>query len=163
MNDIALLTDVQLSKEVELMNKRIAALDTPKGQAKASERMLEILRMIEAAGYQPKSDVAEMAVAWVMLLREQIEAYGFDVIRDAACQFIRNDIRQYKQFPSVGQIVDACNAIGRNPKAELNRRRQDAMIEKEKADMQAEIDAMPREYVEACVRKCKFLWGGCGD
>lgn len=155
MNNLMLLTDDQLNKAVADMNKRAAALDTPRGQEIAAGRMLEILHLIDAAGYEAKTDIANMAMSWVMLLRDQIEAYGFDTIRKAVCDFIRNDTREYKQFPSVGQIREQCSAIGANPKAELSRRREEELVRRMRAERQAELAALSTEYKAACVAKYK--------
>lgn len=163
MNELTLLTDDQLYKAVADINKRAAALDTPRGQELAAGRMLEVLQLIDAAGYEAKTDIANMAMSWVMLLRDQIEAYDFATLRKAVCDFIQNDTREYKQFPSVGQIREQCDVIGANPKAELCRRREEAIAQRMKAERQAELAALPADYKAACVRKYGHLWGGCGD
>ena len=163
MNELAVMTDNELTKALHDVELRECALQTSKGQEKAAEMMLEVLKMIEAAGYPAKSDLASMAMAWVMLLREQIALYSMAVIREAACEFIMSDIREYKQFPSVGQIADTCNRIGKNPRAEVARRREEAIAEQMKAERQAELDALPKEYKDECVRRYGHLWGGCGD
>ena len=155
MNDLMLLTDAELNKAIDDMNKRAAALDTVRGQELAAGQMLDVLRLIDAAGYEAKTDISSMAMSWVMLLRDQIEAYGFAAIRKAVCDFIRNDTREYKQFPSVGQIAEQCRAIGANPKAELSRRKEEELVKQIKAERQAELDALPADYKAYCVAKYK--------
>lgn len=155
-----LMTNDELMLAVRDVEKREASLMTVEGQKRAAGMMLDVLRMIESAGYTPKADPVDMAMVWVMAMREQIAAYRFEVIREAAMEFITKDASEYKMFPSAGQIIDICNRMGKNPRAELARRKaaeRVADIEQERAD---ELAALPEGYKAECMRKFEHLWKG---
>lgn len=158
MNELALLSNDELDVEVKNIERRASQLKTIDGQKRAAALMLETLRLIEAAGYSPKTDLAEMAMSWVIIMREQIAVYQFKGIREAVIEFIKNDTREYKQFPSVGQIIDICNHIGKNPKVELSRRRQKEFERMVDEEYDREMAALPEEYKRACMRKYEHLW-----
>lgn len=158
MNDLTLLPQNELDVLVRDIDRRAVALTTPQGQKKAADMMLEVLHLIEAAGYVPKTDLADMAMVWTMAMIDQIAIYQFKGIREAVMEFIRTDSREYTQFPSAGQIIELCKQMGVNPRAELGRRRQaefERMVDEER---RREMDALPEEYKKACVERLKSLW-----
>lgn len=154
------LINITLEAEVANIEKREASLKTIEGQKRATGMMLDVLRVIEASGYQPKADLAEMAAVWVSAMKDQIAVYRFQGIHEAVMEFIKTDTREYKQFPSVGQIINLCNQLGRNPRAELARRNQEIAEKRMSEEYKAEISALPKEYRDRCVEKYSHLWKG---
>lgn len=164
MNELTLMTSDQLAIEARNVDRRYEKLQTAEGQEQAAHLMLNILRMIEGAGYNPKSDLADMAMVWVMAMIDQIAAYRFEGIRKAAIEFIRTDSSEYKSFPTAGQMIDICNRIGHNPKAELGRREMQRVEEELIRERDAELASLPDEYKKQCTERFKHLWKGaiCG-
>lgn len=160
MKELMLLNDDELQTEVLNIDRRRTKLNTSEGMSEASRLMLGVLRGIEAAGYEPKSDLADMAATWVMLMREQIAVYRFEGIKEAVYEFLRTDTREYKQFPSAGQIIEVCSRIGRNPRSELGRRRQAEFERQVDEERDREMAALPEEYKKACAERIKRLWKG---
>lgn len=148
----------ELTIEVNNIARREASLKTAEGQKRATGMMLNVLRVIEAAGYEPKSDLAEMAVVWVNAMKEQIAVYRFEIIEKAVLEYIQTDTREYKQFPSVGQIIDICNRIGKNPKAELAKREQEERERQMIAERDEELAALPKDYKARCMERFGYLW-----
>ena len=158
MKELAVMTNNELEVAVDNIRRRTELLDTTEGQKKAAGMMIDVLHIIESAGYEPKTDLADMAMIWVMVMREQIAVYQFKGIREAVIEFIKTDTREYKQFPSAGQIMDICMRIGKNPRVELSRRRQaefERWVDEEKDREMAEL---PEEYKKACVERVKKFW-----
>lgn len=152
MNELATLSQDQLMHEVEMVDRRADYLKTEIGQTKAQKYVMEMLAYLSYSGYRPpESNRNFMAAAWVDALREEIAIYGFDVLREAFREFVKNDTREYRQWPNPGLIIAEMKRTGHNPKAELARRqkeKREAELEKkwqaEKAERRKEIPADKR-------------------
>lgn len=160
MNELTTYTKDELSVEVNDIDRRKAKLKTAHGLEEATHKMLGILRGIEASGYPTKTDIAEMAFTWTSAMSEQIAVYRIEGIKKAVMEFIRTDTREYKQFPSIGQIIDICEKIGMNPRAELARREQEEYERLIKAERDTELASLPADYKKQCMERYKHLWKG---
>lgn len=113
------------------IQSRRQALQTEQGFAEAKKVMIAMFDYLANSGYKmPDTDYDEMAGVYADQLREHIAVYGYDIIKKAVREFVRNDRREYHPIPTTGQIIGAIEEIAPNPLREIRRKELEDFIEK---------------------------------
>ena len=122
------LTVAEIQGEIQ---SRRQALQTKQGFADAKKVMRAMFDYLANSGYKmPDTEYDEMAGAYADQLREHIAIYGYNTIKKAVREFVRNDRREYHPIPTTGQIIGAIEEIAPSPLKEIRRKELDDFIEK---------------------------------
>lgn len=144
MTDLALVSDVDLAKMERDISERGHRLITQEGKKEATEYALKLLTYLAESGYTlPAIDKEEMAKVWAGQLEEAIIIYGYDDIARVVKVWVKEDDRDYKQFPTAGTILAKVKDLLGNPVAEIARRNHEAevkrMVEYERAELMKDV------------------------
>lgn len=135
INELSLKTDAELEQMVKAIESRSAKLQTKDGITQSEMWMLKMFKYLALSGYKvPAEDKMAMAKVWVSQLRDYIALYGFKVIEEAVERYVIEDTSSYRQIPNTGQLIAIIKTTGKNPIAEIGRRKQaerEAALERE--------------------------------
>ncbi len=134
MNNLARLSDTELEKAIQDLKERDLALKTDSGQKFIISKMRECIGWLESVGYKFEGDETALAKLWATSLKDEFVRLGEGGLKTAVMNFASTDDRQYKTFPQIPWIADACTNIGGDPRVEKGRRMQ------EEAERQMELD-----------------------
>lgn len=141
----------ELTEKVKAMDYRKEELKTKEGKTKAKKELIELMMILQAAGYKPPDcNGAVLANVWLKVLEEYLVMYGYEIIPASAWEFISNDDRDVKTFPKPSDYIKAIKQIGGlNPKVELARLKAKMVedeIEREHREEYAKLwDAIPED------------------
>lgn len=157
VTDLALVSDLELAKIEVAIKERTQRLTTKEGKAEAQMWAIKMIDYIMVSGYKiPQVDKTMMAKAYADQLSDAIAIYGYDDIARVVKEWIRNDDRYYKQFPTAGTILAEVKAKLGNPLAEVARRNHEAevarIVERERQELR---DKYSEEEFERLERKYK--------
>ena len=150
MENLVSLTSDELMKKVAEIDRRRAYLETTEGRLRAADHFIAMFKVMAILGYRlDDSEKMLKAKLWCDLMSEEIAVYGFDIIEQAFKNFASHDLRDYRAFPMPSDIKAECKKLGKNPKAELGRRRQ--------AQREAELEAQANEIIEFADENVKAI------
>ena len=125
------VSDIQLAVMKNKIEERSRKMMTAEGKKEAQLWTLQLITRIASCGYRlPDIDKKMMALSYEEVLSDAIVTYGCNDIWDAVKEWIKNDTRQYKAFPTAGDILDAVKSMLGNPAAEIARREHEHEVEK---------------------------------
>lgn len=123
------------------IQSRRQALQTEQGFAEAKKVMIAMFDYLANSGYKmPDAEYEEMAGVYADQLREQIAIYGYEIIKKAVREFVRNDRREYHPIPTTGQIIGAIEEIAPNPLKEIRRKELEDFIERITIEVHKELE-----------------------
>lgn len=134
MNELVALSDAELDKAIDDLKERELALKTESGQKYIVSRMRELIMTLEQWGYKTTADELALAKLWANGLQEEFVRLGADGLKQAVTEWAQNDSSEYRNFPKIPWIKEACSNIGGDPRVEKGRRVQaleEARIEEE--------------------------------
>ena len=107
----------------------------------AKKVMIAMFDYLANSGYKlPDTDYDEMAGVYADQLREHIAVYGYDIIKKAVREFVRNDRREYHPIPTAGQIIGAIEEIAPNSLKEIRRKELEDFIERITIEVHKELE-----------------------
>lgn len=163
MNELVRLTDTELEKAIEDLKERELAAQTDSGQKFIISKMRECIGWLESVGYKFEGNENALAKLWARNLKEEFIRLGEVGVKNAVMEFASNDDRQYKTFPQIPWIIDACEKIGGDPRTEMGRRRQEEaerQVEQDhKREMAELIKTFTPEQLERIERKAREMNG----
>ena len=113
------------------MQQRRMALKSKKGFDDAKKVMLAMFDYFANSGYKmPDADYDEMAGVYADQLREHLVVYGYDVLKNAAREFVRNDRRDYHPIPTAGQLIAVIEEMQDSPLATIRKKEFEQFVEK---------------------------------
>lgn len=136
--------------KVAEMVKREEMAKTQEGMLQIENDMIVIFGVLNAYGYKlPDADNRLMAKLWASSLKDYIVLYGTGVIKKAVMNFAENDRRDYRNCPTVSDIIEEAKKIGVNPKVELAKAKAEKELEeidrKHREEKAREWEEMPEE------------------
>lgn len=138
-----------IENKVAEMNKREAMAKTQEGMLQMENDMIVIFGAINAYGYKlPSADERLMAKLWASSLKDYIVMYGTGVIKQAVMNFAENDTREYKQCPTVADIIAEAKKIGVNPKVALAKAKAEQELQELEKKHREEMDKRWEELPE---------------
>lgn len=161
MNDLALLSDTELDKAIDELKERELALKTESGIDFVGSKMRECIGWLESVGYKFDGDEFALARLWGASLRDEFVRIGETGIKNAVMTWVSEDESEYRTFPKVAWIKEACAKVGGDPRVEKGRRIQaeaERQIEEDHKKEMEEIKNDPERWAEI-VRKAKELEG----
>lgn len=152
---LALVSDIELAKMEHDISERGHRFITPEGKKEASAYALRLLTYLADSGYKlPSVDKEEMAEVWAGQLEEAIIIYGYDDIARVVKVWVKEDDREYKQFPTTGTILTKIKELLGNPVAEIARRNHEAevkqIVEHERNEL---MKGVTKEHLEELQRR----------
>lgn len=144
-------------QEIAIYENKVAEMEKREEMAKTQEGMLQIendmiviFGVLNAYGYKlPDADNRLMAKLWASSLKDYIVLYGTGVIKKAVMNFAENDRRDYRNCPTVSDIIEEAKKIGVNPRAELAKAKAEKELEeidrKHREEKAREWEEMPEE------------------
>lgn len=157
LQNLMTVSDMQLAVMQNRIEERGKKMMTEAGRKEAQLWTLQLITRIASCGYKlPDIDKKMMALSYEEVLKEAIVTYGCNDIWLAVREWIKNDTRQYKAFPTAGDILDAVKSMLGNPAAEIARREHEHEVERIVAREHEELmkDVTP-EQMEKLERKYK--------
>lgn len=107
MNELA-----AINNKIAEVDRRTAELKTPAGIAKANGEITKMIAVLDSAGYKAPNGGERMIRVWEKVLAEYVALYGYEIIAQAAWEFITTDSREVKTFPKPADIIQAIRAVG---------------------------------------------------
>lgn len=153
VTDLTLVSDLELGKIELAIKQRTQKLATKEGKAESQLWAVRMIDYIMASGYKlPPVDKEVMAKAYADQLADAIAVYGYDDIAKVVKEWIKNDDREYKRFPTAGDILaEVKNTLG-NPLAEVARRNHEAevmrIVEHERSELMKNVTDEQMERLE---------------
>lgn len=154
MNELSTKSTNEIKSLRNEIRARRDALETADGFNNAKKVMLGMFDYLQASGYRlPDTDFNQMAGIYADQLREYIALYGYDAIKIAVREFVRNDASTYHQMPTAGQIIEVVKRENGNPEHEYAVRKHDeavsAMVAREHDELMAGVTPEKLKELEA--------------
>lgn len=148
MNDLVALSDAELDSVIEKLKERELGLQTNAGKKYAVSQMRECIGYLESVGYTlgEMADENMIAALWAKGLEEEIVSIGYNGVKKAVQNWAANDNSDYRSFPKIPWIKDACREIGGDPRAEKGRRVQAEAERQMELDHKREVETFKREH-----------------
>lgn len=155
ITDLSVISDKQLALMKNEINERGKMMLTQEGKKESRIWALKLIDYLLSSGYKlPDASKDRMAVVYADQLSEAIVIHGYDQIQKVVREWIKNDTRQYKAFPTAGDILDAIKNMLGNPAAEIARREHEEevrkMVERERAELMKDVS---EEHIEELKRR----------
>lgn len=150
MNELALLSNDELDTAIEQIKERELSFQTATGKKYAVSKMLEYITLLETWGYKFDGNEDSLAVLWAKTLKEEIITMGYDGIREALELWVSED--EYRSFPKIPQLKNACARIGGDPRVEKGRRVQAEAERQMELEHQREMEEFKKNHPEAWAR-----------
>lgn len=152
MNDLTVLTDNELEKELSLLKEREAQYESKDGLKTIQGKTLELIATIEAFGYEVKGDRQMLAKIWAHALKDQVIRIGFAGIQRAAITWYEQDSARFYDFPKVSQIIEVCEQTHGDPRVEKGRRDYERRVASIDQEHEEEVEKWKRDNPEAWER-----------
>lgn len=157
ITDLSVVDDVQLARMENDIKQREIEIKTDVGKRKYQRWLVKMLAYFVESGYRlPDADVEHMAVVRMDQLSDAIVLYGESALEQVARQWVMDDTRAYKQFPTSGDILAKAKEMLGNPIAEVARRNHEAyvqrMVEQERKEL---LGSYTKEQLIELERKYK--------
>lgn len=130
ITDLSVVSSTELARMESAITERAKELSTKEGMTEAQLWAVKLLEYLAVSGYKlPSVDKALMAKTWADQLSEAIIVYGYDDIARVVKLWVKEDCRDYKQFPTTGTILARVKELLGNPIVEIARRNHEAQVE----------------------------------
>ena len=139
MNEIATLTDAELDKRIEDIKDRELSLQTERGRTYLVGKMRELIGLLETWGYKFDGSEDGLAMLWANGLADEFIRLGVDGMRKAITNWATEDTSEYRFFPKIPWIKEACSKLGGDPRVEKGRRLQAEAERKMQEDHEKEM------------------------
>lgn len=146
MNALATLSDAQLDKEIENLKERELALQTEGGQKYIISKMRELIMHLQELGYVIHANELGLAKLWATSLSEEFVRLGTDGMKEAIDRWVMEDKSDYRVFPKIPWIKDACSEVGGDPRVEKGRRMQAEAERQMEFDHKREVEEFKKKY-----------------
>ena len=161
MNDLSKLTDDELKKAIDDLKERELAAKTNAGKTYILSKMRSYITMLEELGYTTTADELALAKLWAKGLEDEFVLLGQNAMQEAIERWAMNDDRQYKTFPQIPWIAEACKEMGGDPRAEQGRRIQAENERQMELDHKREMAELEKTFtpkqLEEIERKAREL------
>ena len=146
MNELTTMSDVELDKAIEALKERSLALKTESGRRYIVSRMRELIMHLEDLGYTIKIDELALAELWANGLSEEFVRLGPEGMREAVDRWAVEDAAEFRTFPKIPWILDACKAIAGDPRVEKGRRIQAEQERLMELEHQREMEQFKKDH-----------------
>lgn len=150
MNALTVISDAELDQAIEVLKERELAIQTDNGKKYVVSKMRELIMYLEKLGYKPDADERALSTLWARSLSEEFIRLGEDGLREAVTEWVEGDANNYRVFPKIPWIKDACARVGGDPRVEKGRRMQ--------AEVERKMEGEHRKEVEEFKAKHPALW-----
>lgn len=148
MNELATLSDTDLDKALDELKQRELAIQTDSGRNYIIGKMRECIGLLETWGYKFDGNEVALAKLWADGLKEEFVRLGADGIQKAVTLWAENDTSEYRSFPKIPWIIEACKSLNGDPRVEKGRRMQAEAERKLEEEHKAEIEKFKAENPE---------------
>lgn len=139
MNELVTMSDTELKNAVDAVKERELALKTDAGRKFVVSKMRGLIMYLENLGYKSDADGNALAELWANSLSEEFAILGYDGMKKAVMYWAEHDDSEYRFFPKIPWIKDACSKVGGDPRAEMGRRIQAEQERKIQEDHEREM------------------------
>lgn len=146
MNELTTISDNELDKRIEDLKERELSLQTESGEKYMLGKMRELIGLLETWGYQFSGEEMALARLWANSLREEFVILGVDGMTKAVTYWAENDTNEYRTFPKIPWIKEACAQIGGDPRTEKGRRIQKQAERQMELDHQKEMEEIKKNH-----------------
>lgn len=157
MNDLVTMTDTELDNAINAIKERELAMQTEAGKNYVVGKMRECIGLLETWGYKFDGNEVGLAKLWADGLSEEFVRLGADGIRKAVIKWAETDDSEYRSFPKIAWIVEACKSIGGDPRAEKGRRVQAEAERQMEIDHRKEFDELQKAHPEWLEKRAE-IW-----
>lgn len=159
MNELSTLTDVELDNAIQDLKERELALKTESGRKYIVSKMRECIMMLESWGYKSNADELALARLWANGLQEEFVRLGAEGVMQAVTVYAETDDHEYKVFPQIVWIAEACKKIGGDPRVEKGRRMQAEAERQMEIEHRKEMERLKAEHPEWCEKAARVARG----
>lgn len=155
ITDLSVVSSKELAQMEVAMNERGRRMATEEGKRDAQLWAINLLEYLALSGYKlPSVDKELMAKTWADQLSEAIIIYGEDDIARVVKAWVKEDSRDYKQFPTTGTLLAKVKELLGNPVAEIARRNYEAQVEQIVEHEREElVKGVSKEHIEELKRR----------
>jgi len=146
MNELATLSDTELDKAIEKVKERELALQTESGQRFIISKMREIIMYLEKLGYKIEGDELTLARLWANAMGDEYVRIGEEGMKKAVMLWAEEDASEYRSFPKIPWIKEACSKVGGDPRVEKGRRVQAEAERKMEEDHKREMEEFKKNH-----------------
>ena len=139
MNSLAIISNTELDKRIEEIKDRELSLQTERGRTYLVGKMRELIGLLETWGYKFDGSEDGLAMLWANGLSEEFVKLGADGMRQAVANWATEDTSEYRSFPKIPWIKEACHKMGGDPRVEKGRRLQAEAERKMQEDHEKEM------------------------
>lgn len=155
MNDLTVLSDAELDKELADLKERELALTTKSGKGFVESKMRECIGWLQSIGYKFEGDETALAKLWSNTLQEEFVRIGETGIKNAVVAWASEDESNYRMFPKVAWIKEACKGITGDPRVEKGRRVQQEAERQMELEHQREMQKFKEEHPDEWAKALK--------
>ena len=146
MNELVSISDAELDARIEEVKERELSLQTDSGRQYMIGRMRELIGYLETLGYKFSGEEMALARLWANSLGEEFVILGMDGMTKAVSNWAANDTNEYRTFPQIPWIKEACKELGGDPRAEKGRRVQAELEHKMDEDHKREMEEFKKNH-----------------
>ena len=146
MNELTILTDAQLDKAIEDVKERELAIQTKNGYKYTVGFMRSMIYELRQVGYRVEADDTALARLWAHGLKDDFVRLGENGIKAALTKWAEDCCNEYRSFPTIPQIKEACAQIGGDPRVEKGRRMQAEAERKMEEEHRKEMEELKQKY-----------------
>lgn len=152
MNELATLSDAELDKAIADIKERDLAVQTEAGLKHVRGKMRECIGWLESVGYRFDGDQLALAKLWTVALKEEFVLLGEVRFKNAVMYYASHDDREYKSFPQIPWIAEACRHVGGDPRVEKGRRVQTEAEQRMEREHEEEVNRFKEEHPDLYAR-----------
>lgn len=156
MNELVTMSDTELDRAIEQVKERELALKTDSGQRFVVSKMRELIMYLEKIGYKIDADEMTLARLWANSLGSEFARLGEEGMQRAVVLWAQEDDSEYRSFPKIAWIKEACAKVGGDPRVEKGRRVQAEAERKMEEDHKREMEEFKRKHPDLWERAEKL-------
>ena len=146
MNDLVSISDAELDTRIEEVKERELSLQTESGEQYMIGRMRELIGYLETLGYKFNGEEMALARLWANSMKDEFIILGIDGMTKAVSNWAANDTSEYRTFPQIPWIKEACKELGGDPRVEKGRRVQAEAERKMEEDHKREMEEFKKNH-----------------
>lgn len=156
MNELVTMTGTELDRAIEQVKERELALKTDSGQRFVVSKMRELIMYLEKIGYKIDADEMVLARLWANGLGDEFARLGEEGMQKAIILWVQEDASEYRSFPKIPWIKEACAKVGGDPRVEKGRRVQAEAERKMAEDHKREMEEFKKKHPDLWARAEKL-------